>query len=103
MTSLGIENHDMRSGADRRADAGRVSIPWQTIIQALLAGFIVLGGYVWNQTVQRVQTLETTVASRGERIAVLEVRSEQQNESIRLLRNELLRMNDKLDALLRRP
>lgn len=89
---------------DRRQDLRRDedrTFPWQVLANILFAALITLGGYVWSGTVQRVQTLETTVSSRGERIAVLEVRSTQQDESIRVLRDQLQRMNDKLDQLLR--
>lgn len=83
-------------------DRRQPPFPWQTLANILFISLITLGGYVWNGTVQRVQLLEATVASRGERIAVLEVRTTQQEETIRVLRGELLRMNDKLDLLVRR-
>lgn len=76
------------------------AIPWQNIANLLFAGLMVLGGYLWTQTASTVASEKKRNEKQDVEIARLQEWRLAQDETIRLLREELKRMNEKLDRLL---
>ena len=77
-------------------------VTWRWVLGLFVTGFVMVGGFAWSSTLDRLIDVEATSRARGERLAILETEH-------RAFRDELLRMRDgmenanrKLDELLGR-
>lgn len=70
-------------------------VTWRWMVGVLLSAFVVIGGWAWSQTAQRVLELEQVNYNRGERIATLE-------STDRARKEQLDRIEAKVDSLLTR-
>lgn len=84
-------------------DDPRAGVPWQTIANWVFVGFMVLAGYIWNQTISDLRQTQTTNATQTVDIARLQEWRIAQEESNGRLTKQLDDINRKLDRLLLMP
>ena len=82
---------------------GNGAVTWRWLLGVALALVFTFGGYAWKSTIENVSELGKSVEELRARVSQNETATAVQQVETRNLRNQLDRMEIKLDRLLEKP